>query len=127
VYEIENGATLSSLIEAAGGTTASVRAVLTGGYAGTWLAPGAIGELELSREHLAAYGASFGAGTITLLSADACPVAEVTRLARWMADESAHQCGPCVHGLGRSADELAGLAAGRPGRSPTAACRRSRR
>ena len=36
VYEIEAGASLSSLIEAAGGTTAGLRGVLTGGYAGTW-------------------------------------------------------------------------------------------
>jgi len=114
VYEIENGSSMSSLIEAAGGTTAPVRGVLTGGYAGTWLAPSAIGELELSREHLAAYGASFGAGAVTLLSDAACPVAEVARLARWMADESAGQCGPCLHGLDGLADAVASLAAGRP-------------
>jgi NADH:ubiquinone oxidoreductase subunit F (NADH-binding) len=116
VYEIENGASLSSLLDAAGGTTAGVRGALTGGYAGTWLSASALSGLVLSREHLAAYGASFGAGTVTLLSNEACPVAEVVRLARWMADESAHQCGPCIHGLDALAVELAAIAAGRGGR-----------
>jgi NADH:ubiquinone oxidoreductase subunit F (NADH-binding) len=114
VYEIENGASLSSLIDAAGGTTGGVRGALTGGYAGTWLSSSALSGLVLSREHLAAYGASFGAGTVTLLSQEACPVAEVVRLARWMADESAHQCGPCVHGLDALAKGLAAIASGRP-------------
>jgi NADH:ubiquinone oxidoreductase subunit F (NADH-binding) len=116
VYEIENGATLSSLIEAAGGATNGISGLLTGGYAGTWLPPGALHELVLSREHLAAYGASFGAGAVTLLSSAACPVAEVTRLARWMADESAFQCGPCTHGLDALAEGIAALAAGHPER-----------
>ncbi len=37
VYEVEFGASLSSLVEAAGGTTRRVRAALFGGYAGTWV------------------------------------------------------------------------------------------
>ncbi|HWX74336.1 MAG TPA: SLBB domain-containing protein, partial [Solirubrobacteraceae bacterium] len=37
VYEIEYGASLSSLIEAAGGATRAVRAALLGGYAGSWI------------------------------------------------------------------------------------------
>ncbi len=37
VYEIEHGASLTSLIEAAGGTTARLRGALIGGYAGTWI------------------------------------------------------------------------------------------
>jgi NADH:ubiquinone oxidoreductase subunit F (NADH-binding) len=36
VYEIEYGAPLASLIEAAGGTSTPIRAALLGGYAGTW-------------------------------------------------------------------------------------------
>ena len=37
VYEIEHGASLASLIDAAGGTTAPARAALFGGYAGAWI------------------------------------------------------------------------------------------
>ena len=114
VYEIEAGASLSSLIDAAGGTTAGLRGVLIGGYAGTWAPATAIGELLLSRDQLAATGASFGAGIVLLLSEETCPVAETARLARWLAQQSARQCGPCLHGLDAIADAVEGIAAGSP-------------
>jgi NADH:ubiquinone oxidoreductase subunit F (NADH-binding) len=112
VYEIEAGASLSSLIDAAGGTTRGVRGVLTGGYAGSWAPASAISELVLSRDGLAAAGASFGAGILLLLSADTCPVAETVRLSRWLAAQSARQCGPCIHGLSAIAEAVAGVASG---------------
>ncbi|HTQ68248.1 MAG TPA: NADH-ubiquinone oxidoreductase-F iron-sulfur binding region domain-containing protein [Solirubrobacteraceae bacterium] len=112
VYEIEAGAPLPTLIDAAGGTTAGVRGVLTGGYAGTWAPSTAIDELALSRERLKAAGSSFGAGIVLLLSAETCPVAETTRLARWLAGESARQCGPCIHGLDAIAGAVEAIAAG---------------
>jgi NADH:ubiquinone oxidoreductase subunit F (NADH-binding) len=99
VYEIEHGASLSSLIDAAGGTTAHLRAALLGGYAGAWIGGELLHGLALSDEHLAPHGASLGAGVVLLLSEDACPVAETVRIARWLAGQSAGQCGPCVHGL----------------------------
>ncbi len=104
VYEIEHGAPLPALIEAAGGSTSALRAVLLGGYGGAWVAAGAIPELALANEQLAARGASLGAGVVVLLSERACPVAEVARVTRWLAAQSAGQCGPCVHGL----DAIAG-------------------
>ncbi|HTY97869.1 MAG TPA: NADH-ubiquinone oxidoreductase-F iron-sulfur binding region domain-containing protein [Solirubrobacteraceae bacterium] len=112
VYEIEAGSSLSSLIDAAGGTTRGVRGALTGGYAGSWVPASAITELVLSRDGLPAAGGSFGAGIVLLLSDDACPVAETVRLSRWLAGQSARQCGPCVHGLPAIADALAALASG---------------
>jgi NADH:ubiquinone oxidoreductase subunit F (NADH-binding) len=112
VYEIENGASLSSLIEAGGGTTAPVRAVLLGGYAGAWVRGERIPALALSKEHLAPHGATLGSGIVLLLSEAACPVAETARVARWLADQSAHQCGPCIHGLDALAGTLAQIASG---------------
>jgi NADH:ubiquinone oxidoreductase subunit F (NADH-binding) len=112
VYEIEAGASLSSLIDAAGGATTGVHGVLTGGYAGSWAPATAIGDLLLSRDQLAAEGGAFGAGIVLLLSAETCPVAETARLARWLAQQSARQCGPCVHGLGAIADAVEAIAAG---------------
>ena len=41
---------------------------------------------------------------MVLLSEQACPVAEIARVTRWLAAQSAGQCGPCVHGL----DAIAG-------------------
>jgi NADH:ubiquinone oxidoreductase subunit F (NADH-binding) len=68
--------------------------------------------VALSNEHLAAHGATLGAGIVLLLSEQACPVAETARAARWMAGQSARQCGPCVHGLDALADTVELIAAG---------------
>jgi NADH:ubiquinone oxidoreductase subunit F (NADH-binding) len=114
VYEIEQGASLSSLIEAAGGTTDRVRAVLTGGYGGTWIGGEFLHGLALSNEHLAPHGATLGAGVVLLLSEQACPVAETARVARWLADQSSRQCGPCVHGLDALATTVERIAESAP-------------
>jgi len=112
VYEIEHGASLSSLIRAGGGSTARVRGALLGGYAGAWVGAPHLDAVALSNEHLAALGASLGAGVVLLLSEDACPVGETVRVARWLAGQSARQCGPCVHGLDALATTLEELAGG---------------
>lgn len=113
VYEIEHGSSLASLIEAGGGATERVRAALIGGYAGTWIAADHLPGLALSNEHLAPHGATLGAGIVLLLSEQACPVAETTRAARWLAGQSARQCGPCIHGLDSLAETLELVVAGR--------------
>ncbi|HYM46819.1 MAG TPA: NADH-ubiquinone oxidoreductase-F iron-sulfur binding region domain-containing protein [Solirubrobacteraceae bacterium] len=112
VYEIEHGASLVSLIEAAGGTTANPRALLVGGYGGSWIGGELLRGVALSDEHLAPHEASLGAGVVLLLSEDACPVAETARVARWLADQSAGQCGPCVHGLDSIAASVQEIATG---------------
>lgn len=119
VYEIEHGASLSSLIDAAGDLESAVRGLLLGGYAGTWIDANQLHGVSLCDEQLEPLGASVGSGVIALLSAEACPVAETTRLMRWLADQSAGQCGPCVNGLHSIAARIADLAsgAGRQGNS----------
>jgi NADH:ubiquinone oxidoreductase subunit F (NADH-binding) len=112
VYEIEHGASLTSLIDAAGGVTTAVRAGLFGGYAGAWISGEQLGDINLSNEQLAPHAASQGAGVVLLLSQDACPVAETARVARWLADQSAGQCGPCVHGLDALATTIEDVADG---------------
>jgi NADH:ubiquinone oxidoreductase subunit F (NADH-binding) len=102
VYEIEHGSPLSALLDAADGLTARPRAVLLGGYSGTWIDGSQLRDVALSDRHLSSLGshpASLGAGVVVVLSADACPVAELARLTRWLASQSARQCGPCVFGL----------------------------
>ena len=119
VYEIEYGSSLRSLIQAAGGATDDARAALFGGYGGTWVDGGLLGTLALSDEHLAPHRAALGAGVVLLLSARACPLAETTRVARWLSSQSSGQCGPCVNGLqalAATVGELAGGAA--PARAP---------
>jgi NADH:ubiquinone oxidoreductase subunit F (NADH-binding) len=112
VYEVEHGASIASLIDAAGGTCGRVRAALFGGYAGAWVDAGALPSLALSNAHLTPHGASLGAGVMLLLSEHACPVAETARVTRWLADQSARQCGPCVHGLDALAHTLEQIVGG---------------
>ncbi len=112
VYEIEYGASLMSLVEAAGGMRSDPRAALVGGYGGSWIGGELLRGVALSDEHLAAHEASLGAGVVLLLSQDACPVAETARVARWLADQSSGQCGPCVNGLDAIAASVEQLASG---------------
>jgi NADH:ubiquinone oxidoreductase subunit F (NADH-binding) len=112
VYEIEHGASLSSLIQAAGGATARTHGALLGGYAGSWVAGELLNGVALSNEHLAAHGACLGAGVVLLLSEHACPVTETARVARWLAGQSTRQCGPCVHGLDALATKVEEIASG---------------
>jgi NADH:ubiquinone oxidoreductase subunit F (NADH-binding) len=112
VYEIEYGASLSSLIDAAGGATARARALLIGGYGGSWIGGELLDGITLSDEHLAYHNAAMGAGVLLLLSEDACPVAETVRVARWLANQSTRQCGPCVYGLGALAATVAEISGG---------------
>jgi NADH:ubiquinone oxidoreductase subunit F (NADH-binding) len=111
VYETALGTPIRSLIADAGDQTRAVRAVLVGGYSGSWL-DGAVASATFDNASLRAHGAAVGAGIVTALPVDACPVAEVARAVLWMSDQNAGQCGPCVHGLGAIADLVSSLAAG---------------
>jgi NADH:ubiquinone oxidoreductase subunit F (NADH-binding) len=113
VYEIEIGQPVGSVLGLAGGPAAQLGALLIGGYFGTWADPATAAPLPFSAAGLCLVGGSPGAGLVAALPADACGLAETARVARYLAGESAGQCGPCVFGLGAIAGELADLAAGR--------------
>ena len=108
VVEAGYGVRLGDLIDAAGGPTTRLRAVLIGGYHGGWV-PARPG-LEVSREGLAPFGASPGAGIVFALPVGSCGLAETARIAGYLAGQSAGQCGPCVNGLPRLATTLGDLA-----------------
>jgi NADH:ubiquinone oxidoreductase subunit F (NADH-binding) len=113
VYEAEIGRPVAEVLELACGPAAPLGGLLIGGYFGTWADPAATGPLPFSAAGLSAVGASPGAGLVAALPADACGLVETARVARYLADESAGQCGPCVFGLGSIAGALEELAAGR--------------
>jgi NADH:ubiquinone oxidoreductase subunit F (NADH-binding) len=110
VYEIPIGLPLAELLDLAGGVTVPIQAFLIGGYFGTWVAAEDALPLSLSDAGLAGVGARLGAGTIVALPSTTCGVVETALLARYLAGESAGQCGPCIHGLDALATAVESLA-----------------
>jgi NADH:ubiquinone oxidoreductase subunit F (NADH-binding) len=104
VVEAELGVPLSALIPAA----ENALAVLVGGYHGAWLPND--NTITLDNQTLSKHGAAVGAGVIAALPADRCGLAEAARVVRYLAAESAGQCGPCLNGLPRIAAAMAVLA-----------------
>jgi len=112
VVEIALGASIRDVVNGVGGATEPLGAFLIGGYFGSWLAAHDAYDLPLLDEHLAPRGARLGARVLVALPARACGLAETARVARWLANESAGQCGPCVNGLAAVAAAFERLAAG---------------
>jgi NADH:ubiquinone oxidoreductase subunit F (NADH-binding) len=110
VYEIEMGTTAGEVITLAGGPAARLQALLTGGYFGAWLPAETAWQAPLTHAGLRVVGGSLGAGVVVAWPAGACPLAETARVVRYLAEESAGQCGPCQFGLPALADALAALA-----------------
>jgi NADH:ubiquinone oxidoreductase subunit F (NADH-binding) len=110
VYEVPLGTPFRDLVEEAGGPTQAPRGVLVGGYFGSWLDARTAFACDLSEASLAAAGSLLGARAIVVLPENACALAEVARVSRFLADESAGQCGPCVHGLNAIAQTTVSLA-----------------
>jgi NADH:ubiquinone oxidoreductase subunit F (NADH-binding) len=113
VVEAGYGVRLGDLIDAAGGATGLLQAVLVGGYHGGWVP--AHPDLPVSRASLAPYGTTPGAGVVLALPATVC-LGETARIAAYLAGQVAGQCGRCINGLPRLADTLTALA-GRRARS----------
>lgn len=105
VYEVELGSRLSELLEHAQ-ADADAQAYLVGGLFGTWVSGEEGRAARLSNADLRRVGASLGARAIVVLPRNACGLVETARIARYLADSSAGQCGPCVHGLSAIADSL---------------------
>ena len=105
VYEVELGSPFAQLLEDAGADV-EAQAYLVGGYFGTWVSAADVRGAAVSNADLARFGASLGARAIIALPPDACGIVETARVARYLANESAGQCGPCVHGLAAVADSL---------------------
>jgi NADH:ubiquinone oxidoreductase subunit F (NADH-binding) len=116
VYEIEHGLALNALLADVGGCSEPPRAFLLGGYGGAWIDAADAEAVRLSPGELAPLSARLGPGIVYVLPDSVCPVAEIARLAGWLAEQSSGQCGPCVNGLGAIADELERVRAGTAGR-----------
>jgi NADH:ubiquinone oxidoreductase subunit F (NADH-binding) len=116
VYEIEYGTPLGFVLELAGGPATPARAVLVGGLGGAWLALPAAADVPFTPEDLRTAGAhGGGVAALAVLPNQACGLAESARVLRYLAAESARQCGPCMFGLPAVAADLSALADGTGG------------
>jgi len=79
-----------------GGVREPIAGVLVGGYGGQWITA-----TELSRPVT-----DIGAGVFLALPSRVCGLLEVSRVATWMASQTAEQCGPCFKGLPSIADDI---------------------
>jgi NADH:ubiquinone oxidoreductase subunit F (NADH-binding) len=106
VWEIALGTPLRDVLALSGAGADGIQAVLTGGYYGTWLAGPAALDAPASAAGLSSAGGSFGAGIMLVLPPGGCGLAETARVARYLAGQSAGQCGPCMYGLPEIATAL---------------------
>jgi NADH:ubiquinone oxidoreductase subunit F (NADH-binding) len=112
VIDVEVGTSIGDIVEIAGGPAHPARAILVGGYFGSWLDASSGWNLGLGTDVRA------GAGVVAVVDTKHCPIAETARIAAYLAGESAGQCGPCVHGLAAVAETLADLCTVRRRRRP---------
>jgi NADH:ubiquinone oxidoreductase subunit F (NADH-binding) len=110
VMEVEGGTTVGDAVTAAGGFTEAGRAVLVGGYFGSWIDADQAWGLPLEASWLRARGWSLGCGVVSVMGHGSCGVCETARILRYLAAESAAQCGPCFFGLRSLADACTRLA-----------------
>jgi len=113
VYEVELGLSLGELIELAGGLPAgsALQAVLLGGAAGRFVAPGSL-DLVLDDESVRGAGLSLGSGVVMVLDQHVDLVDQIRRIAAFFRDESCGQCVPCRVGTVRQEEVLERLANG---------------
>jgi NADH:ubiquinone oxidoreductase subunit F (NADH-binding) len=113
VYEAELGMPIRDVLGLGGGSPATLQAVLVGGYAGSWLPLPDAASVPLSHEGLRAAGGVVGVAALIGLPVAACGITETALILRYLAGESARQCGPCMFGLPALAADFVELALGR--------------
>lgn len=115
VYEIAPGLTLRELIEHhCEGVVGTLKAVLMGGAAGTFLASHEI-DVPLTFEDLRRIGSTFGSGAIMVFNDTADLRDVLVRLGRFFQHESCGKCFPCQLGTQRQLELLERLNHPHPG------------
>jgi NADH-quinone oxidoreductase subunit F len=119
VYEVECGTSLRDLLSLAGPPPAgrSLRAVLLGGAAGSFVTPEEL-DLPLSFEGARAADVTLGSGVVMAFDDTADMQDIVLRIAAFFRDESCGQCVPCRVGTVRQEEALHRLTAGANGSRP---------
>jgi NADH-quinone oxidoreductase subunit F len=115
VYEVPFGMMLRELLDLAGGLPAgeSLRAVLLGGAAGSFLTPDEL-DTPMTLEGTRAIGASLGSGVVMPITQSADLEGFVSRIGAFFRDESCGQCVPCRVGTERQEEAMQRIINGRP-------------
>ena len=114
VVEVEAGISVREVLEVAGGGTQPARAVLLGGYFGSWVDAASAWDLPLDAAMLRERGLTLGCGVVGFLPITSCGVCETARIMEYLAAESSAQCGPCFFGLRALAATSSRIAQGIP-------------
>ena len=123
VVEVPTGVPLAAVLDIC--LAPAGDGVLVGGYHGMWLPAETAYSVPVSRAGLEAVGGTLGSGIVLPLGDGTCPLGEVSRIASYLAGESAGQCGPCKLGLPAIARALAALVDGSGGIEALDVARRS--
>lgn len=107
VVEVPTGSALKAVAD-----LRDAQAVLVGGYFGTWLSVAQAREMTLTHRDMRAAGGALGAGIVLTLPKASCGIVETARVATYLANENAGQCGPCFNGLPAIAGAVRALAVG---------------
>lgn len=114
VLEVPLGTPVRTALRAAGVDADDLQAVLVGGYFGGWLAAPGVLDVRLSHAGMRQAGGVLGAGVVIALSSAECGLRVTAEAVRYLAGESAGQCGPCLNGLPAIAGAMELIAAGDP-------------
>jgi NADH:ubiquinone oxidoreductase subunit F (NADH-binding) len=87
-------------------------AVLIGGFGGSWRSWAELSGVTIAERSLRRHGLSLGAGVLRVLARGECGLERAAAIARYLADQSARQCGPCVFGLAAVSDRMTDIARG---------------
>jgi NADH:ubiquinone oxidoreductase subunit F (NADH-binding) len=112
VYEVELGTPVGTVLAQAGGASEPLQAVQIGGLGGSWVSIRQARGLPLAHEDCRAAGTVMGTAALVALPERACGLTETAHTLRYLAVESAGQCGPCMFGLPAIADDMDDLVRG---------------
>lgn len=98
VYEVPTSWSIADLATIAG-LTGTPRYLILGGWQGTWLSWPHVAHTALHRDAIAASGGRWGVGSFVWLPENLDARHALHSIVSYLAQESAGQCGPCVHGL----------------------------
>ena len=111
IIEVPYGTSVADVLRLV--TSQPPAALVVGGYHGGWVSPK--GGLRLTRAALTGMGGTLGAGVVLVVDERTCALGELTRVASWLAAQSAQQCGPCRFGLPALVNDLVAAGHGRSG------------